>query len=253
MNKTDFVLTMFYDLRLALGLLTRLPIRVDMDRATDRGAKAAWAYPLVGCILGALCAMLASALIALGVPLPLTAGLVLALSVILTGAMHEDGLADSADGLWGGWDRTKRLDIMKDSRVGVYGVCALILAFLLRWGALTEVFQTAALWPALIAAAALSRGAMLGVMAALPHARADGLSSSVGRPSRDTAALGGAVAVLISCLCGYWWLPLVAIAAAVACGAIAKAKIGGQTGDTLGATQQVTEIALLATLAAALA
>jgi len=178
---------------------------------------------------------------------------VIATLVIITGAMHEDGLADSADGLWGGWEKDRRLEIMKDSRIGAYGVLALVLSLGLRWVALAAVTEAGALWPVVIGTAALSRAAMVGVMHALPNARTDGLSRSVGRPPRAAAlvasGIGGAVWLLLSASGG----PLfAAIIAAAACGLIAKAKIGGQTGDTLGATQQITEIVVLLAVVAQL-
>lgn len=233
------------DLPAALGLLTRLPVIVDGDRAMARGAASAWAYPLVGVIVGVISAIATALLIAAGLPTGIVAALVLALSVILTGAMHEDGLADSADGLWGGWDRTRRLAIMKDSHIGVYGVCAIALSLLLRWLALTSVIAMGAYWVILIAVGALSRGAMVMVMATLLPARHSGLGKSVGRPRAETAWLAIAISIGFALLSGYPLLILYVALAALACGLIASAKIGGQTGDILGATQQVTEIVTL--------
>ena len=113
------------DLRLALGLLTRLPLPSTPDMA--RGAQAAWAWPLAGLAPAALAALAMALGSALGVLPGVAAALGLAVSVMVTGAMHEDGLADTADGLWGGWTPERRLEIMKDSRIGAYGVIALIL------------------------------------------------------------------------------------------------------------------------------
>jgi len=121
------------DITAALGLLSRLPVPVDGAKAAARGAAAAWAYPVAGFVIGALMALIASMALWLGLSAPIAAGLALTAGVIVTGAMHEDGLADSADGLWGGWEPAGRLEIMKDSHIGVYGVCALVLSLLLRW------------------------------------------------------------------------------------------------------------------------
>jgi adenosylcobinamide-GDP ribazoletransferase len=244
------------DLAAALGLLTRLPVRVQTARAMARGARAAWAFPLVGVLVGALQALALGALGALGVPVVVTAGLVLALAVVITGAMHEDGLADTADGLWGGWDKARRLAIMKDSHIGTYGVLALGVVFGLRWMALAAVLTgwglgAAAL--ALIVTGALSRAGMVAVMAALPNARGTGLAQSVGRPSRATAAMAIAIAALSALATGHVMLVGVAALAALGCALIARAKIGGQTGDILGATQQFSEMALLIVLASAAA
>lgn len=239
------------DIPAAIGLLSRLPMPVDGHKATARGAEAAWAYPVAGLAIGIVVASVASLALWLGIPGGVAAALALAASVIITGAMHEDGLADSADGLWGGWHRDRRLEIMKDSRIGVYGVTALILAFLIRWLALGP-FVTAGLhWPLILTVAMVSRTGMVGVMALLPHAREEGLSRSVGRPSPATAL----IAVLIAAVPAvyFWNIGVVVIAGIAAlttliCALIAKAKIGGQTGDILGATQQVVEMAVLLTL-----
>lgn len=243
------------DVPAALGLLSRLPISVDTDRATKRGAKSAWAYPIAGLILAMIAGAVAQCAQWLGLPSTLGAGLTLATLVITTGAMHEDGLADSADGLWGGWDKNHRLKIMKDSFIGTYGVLALGLSLLLRWGALTFLLDHGMVWPALLTSAMLSRAGMVSMMAALPHARTEGLSHAVGRPTRHTALIAlaiAAVAALILVQFAAVWVVTTCVLTAFACAAIAKSKIGGQTGDILGATQQLTDITALLTLAALL-
>lgn len=245
MFKHDIRLIAAIDLPAALGLLTRLPVIVDMDKATARGAAAVWAYPLVGVILGVILSAAIPLLLMIGLPGGIVAALVLALSVILTGAMHEDGLADSADGLWGGWTRERRLEIMKDSRIGVYGVCAIGLSLLIRWLALGAIITVGGYWVALIAVGALSRAGMVVLMAALPHARSSGLSHSVGRPPQGPVWLAVALACGFAVLMGMVWLIPVAVMGTVLCGLIARAKIGGQTGDILGATQQVGEMVML--------
>ena len=240
------------DVPAALGLLSRLPVRVDEMRATARAAQATWAYPVVGLVLALIAGCVAQFTLWVGLPAPLVAGLTLAALIIMTGAMHEDGLADAADGLWGGWDAARRLEIMKDSHIGVYGVIAVTLGLGLRWQALTFLVEADALWPTLIATAVLSRAMMVPVMAMLPNARATGLSHSVGRPSHQTAWIAVAIAAGLTLILWQWaalWLFILAALAMLACCAVAKAKIGGQTGDILGATQQVTEITLLTGLA----
>ena len=243
--KHDNALIDRVDLPAALGLLTRLPVVVDGARAVDRGAAAAWAYPLVGVVLGVILTAATAVMIWIGIPAGIVAGLVLAGSIVMTGAMHEDGLADSADGLWGGWDKARRLEIMKDSHIGVYGVCAIALSLLLRWLALVAIVSMGAYWVAFITAGAVSRAAMVVLMAALPNARGGGLSKTVGRPAQGAVWLAMGIAAGFAILCGYPQAILVAFAAGVGCGLIARSKIGGQTGDILGATQQITEIAVL--------
>lgn len=244
------------DVGAAIGLLTRIPVRVDMDRATARGAKAAWAYPIAGLIVGFLVGIVGIGASLLGVPAQLAAALGLAVGIIVTGAMHEDGLADTADGLWGGWDPEGRLKIMKDSYIGAYGVIAIVLSLLIRWMILTTLIDAdGGLWM-IIAIAALSRTAMVVLMTWLPNARTGGLSRAVGRPDKMTAviaaAIGGGFAIIslggtIIIAAG------ITVLATLGCGIIARAKIGGQTGDILGATQQICEMGLGIGLICALA
>lgn len=236
------------DVRTAIGLLTRLPIPKRPIVATRSGA---WAWPVAGLAVGAIGALVGSVALALGLGAGTAAGLCLGAQVVVTGAMHEDGLADVADGFWGGWTKARRLEIMKDSHIGTYGVLALVLAVLLRWLALTALFGTGQ-WAVVIAVAILSRAPTAVLMSALPNARGTGLSHAVGRPS--PAAAGGAVALA----CGLATLflerdvisaSLIAVLMTVAVALVARSKIGGQTGDVLGASQQISEIAMLLALA----
>ena len=240
------------DLATALTLLTRLPMPA---RGEGRGARAAWAYPLAGALVGALSGGLGAVALAAGLPPGVAAGVVLATQAAVTGALHEDGLADLADGAWGGATRERRLEIMRDSRVGSYGALALVLTVGLRWSALATL-PPLGLALAPVAAGALSRAGMAGVMAALPHARPGGLSASVGRPGGLTAGLGAGVALVTAGLAigpaAAFVAALATAAGAAGVAALAWAKLGGQTGDVLGAAQQVGEAAALMALAAAL-
>lgn len=245
----------FSDPFLALALLTRIPVPGWIEIEMNRAARVAWAWPLVGLLVGGAAGGLGWGLLTAGVPSPAAAGLVLSFGVIVTGAMHEDGLADSADGLWGGWDRDRRLEIMRDSRIGAYGVIALILTLGLRWSLLGVLLHPGpSLIATLAAVGAMSRAPMAVLSFALPHARSDGLSATVGRV-RSGSAL---IAALIGCAAmigATGLLPGGLATAAAGLGglgvlAIARAKIGGQTGDILGASQQIVEIAVLLVLAA---
>lgn len=233
-----------------MGLMSRIPVRVDTERATSRSARATWAYPLAGAILGAVAGTVAWGLGSLGLPPMIQAIGALTTSVIITGAMHEDGLADSADGLWGGWTTERRLEIMKDSRTGAYGVIAIALSLIWRTALLSIVIGASNPILLLAALGALSRSAMAPLMAFLPNARKSGLSSAVGAPSRLTAIASAALGLVIA------WpilgpIPcLIAGLTALFWAAIAIRKIGGQTGDILGASQQLTEITALIALAA---
>ncbi|MBL9049259.1 MAG: adenosylcobinamide-GDP ribazoletransferase [Tabrizicola sp.] len=237
------------DLLSAFALLTRLPL----PDHKGTGGSSAWAWPLVGAALGALAATLASAALWLGLTPSVTAVMVLGLLALLTGGLHEDGLSDTADGLFGGWTRERRLEIMKDSRVGSYGVLALVLITLARWSALTALLVFGGHWAALIATGALSRAPMALVMALLPNARGEGLSHSTGRPTTQVALVGASMALAIAVLVA-GWAALPMVAAALGMGVLvsitALRRIGGQTGDILGATQQLAEAACLAVLSA---
>ncbi|MGR3714707.1 MAG: adenosylcobinamide-GDP ribazoletransferase [Shimia sp.] len=233
----------------ALALLTRLPIKARFERS----ARAAWAYPLAGAALAGLSALPTAALLWLGVPAMLAAVFYVAGLVILSGAMHEDGLADTADGLWGGWDKARRLEIMKDSHIGAYGVIALCLSLAARWGAIAVILAASDWAWHLVAVAMVSRAAMPLVMTALPHARAEGLAHAQGRVPRNTALAGLTIATGATFLMVGWTaliLAAVAFVTAALCAATARVKIGGQTGDILGATQQIGEIVMLITLTA---
>jgi len=234
------------DIGVACALLTRLPLPKLPDDAFARQSRAAWAFPLAGVAVAVVAGVTAALLMSMGLPAPAAAGVYLAIQIAATGAMHEDGLADTADGLWGGYDRDRRLEIMKDSAIGTYGVLALVLSVGLRWVAVSALLSTG--FEAMIAAAALSRSVLPLLMTTLPPARPGGLSRSVGAPTMKTSrialGIGGGIAVL---LCGFSVLiPAVLAGLAVyALARIALAKIGGQTGDILGASQQVAEIVLL--------
>lgn len=251
MEKDDIALVNWRDVPAAIGLLTRLPVPVNAAQATARGAKAAWAYPIAGLAVALLLGLIGG--LTDGLLPQVQAAILLAVMVIVTGALHEDGLADTADGLWGGWDKARRLEIMKDSRIGAYGVIALVVTLLLRWICLSVLLAQSDWVYALIAVAVVSRAPMVVLMAVMSNARGAGLSQSVGRPTPATAVLAVGVAAAAALLClGWSGLVLCAFAAiaTACCGAIAQRKIGGQTGDILGASQQISEITLLIVLTA---
>ncbi|MEM7721311.1 MAG: adenosylcobinamide-GDP ribazoletransferase [Pseudomonadota bacterium] len=236
----------------ALTLLTRLPVP-GADGARD--AASAWTWPLVGLVIGGLASLGGWIALMLGLPPAAAAGTALVVGIITTGGLHEDGLADCADGFWGGHTPERRLEIMRDSRIGSYGVLALILGVGLKWVLLTALLDMGALWLAILVPAVLSRGAMAGVMAALPFAREDGLARHVGRPSVTAAASGCLLAtigaVALAGLVGLLAAVFVA-GMSLAVARLSVAKIGGQTGDVLGAVQHLSEITAMAVLVALL-
>ena len=237
-------------------LLTRLPVAA-LVREDVPIARMAWAFPMVGAVVGAIGGAVFVVAIWLRLPPVLAAIATLGAQLLATGGLHEDGLADTADGLGGGRDRARKLEIMRDSRIGAFGAMALMLALAARAGAMVAVVAIGGPWrvaAALVAAGALGRGAMLLPLALSRPARADGLAHGLGE--RGTARLlGGCGLALLACLP----LPLRAALAAVTgtiVGALllngaAARQIGGYTGDTLGATAVVGECLALVGIAAA--
>lgn len=251
------------DFAAATGFLTILPFSWSMARTPDTPpdmTRAARAFPLVGACLGLAAGLVLVLADRLGLPPHGAALLSIAVTLALTGGLHEDGLADSFDGIAGGRTVERRLEIMRDSRIGTYGVLALVVSIGLR-AALLAAYLPGHPWSglfALIAAETISRAAMVHVWATEPAARPDGLASALGTPGGDTAALTRAVAAVMGAIAGTIaagvFATLVALAAAaLATTAIAswsRRRIGGRTGDVLGATQQAAAIAVLLALAA---
>lgn len=237
-------------LLVALGFLTRLPVPPRaFDDAQARTASLAW-YPLVGAILGLLLWGLAALLH--GTPPLLSAALLLLGWVALTGALHLDGLADSADAWIGGLgDRERTLAIMKDPRCGPAGVVALVVLLLLKFAALASL--PPAHGAALLLAPLLARMALTGAFLWLPYVRSGGLGSALAGASRSacltSVALGAA-----ACL-PFGWRGLLALLLAAIVFALWRraclCRLGGFTGDTAGALAEMIEAAVLVGLALA--
>jgi adenosylcobinamide-GDP ribazoletransferase len=256
MLREDF-LHRLADLGACLRFFSRLPVP-QLGRLDDTGAlpdlpRAAAAIPLAGLLIALPAALVGLAAGAAGLPDLLVGLLVVTVLVTPTGALHEDGLADSADGLIGGSTVEKRLSIMKDSRIGTFAGLALILTTLIRASAYGALFSHPAVgFFAVLGGAALSRLAMAALWAALPNARPDGLAARLGRPDAFALAIAaGLTLLLLSPLAVLAGVPSIlaglalAALAAFAFGALARTKIGGQTGDILGATQVLAEAAFL--------
>jgi adenosylcobinamide-GDP ribazoletransferase len=243
----------FTEFAVATAFFTRLPVAPPPCRA-ERIAAAAWAFPLIGAGIGGVAALAFLLLQLLGLGDWPTAVLAVLASILLTGALHEDGLADTADGLIGGHDREQRLAIMRDSRHGTFGVVAIVVGVVLRAAALAGIGEPIHAGLALIAAHAASRAALPVAMLMLAPARADGLGAAAGRP-RTLPAIGALAIGLLMTLAALG--PLrgatafgLAGAAIFASGVLAHRRIGGYTGDILGAFQQIGEIVMLLTAAA---
>ena len=236
----------------AVAFLTRLPIPAGEYEPRVLAQSVVY-FPVVGllvALIGAAVFLLANAL--WGGPVALL--LLLLSSLLVTGAFHEDGLADTVDGLGGGWSTEDKLRIMKDSRVGTYGALALVMALLLKFGGLMSL-------PSEVVPAALVCGHVLGRWAILPLLRyceylggdrgtggsfagaVDGRGLLIGTlPAWILVALCAPVRPLLVILCA---VLLVAV-----CRQVFLSKLGGITGDTLGATNQVVEVGVYLVLAA---
>jgi len=242
------------EFRLAAAFLTRLPLGPSALAGEAPLASASWAFPLVGVVVGLL-GGLAYALAAwLGIPALPAALIAVGVTIAVTGGLHEDGLADTADGFFGAEDRAEKLAIMRDSRTGNFGVLALILSVGLRAAALAAIGSGGRVAAALIAAHAVARGFLPLVLRALEPARADGLGAAAGRPEATTAWLAAGLAVPIALVAldfGGGFVALLAAALVMALGAdVARRQIGGYTGDVLGALEQGGETMVILVAAA---
>jgi len=228
------------EVQLALMLLTRLPAGRLADPAPPL-ASSRWAWPLVGVVVGALVWAVVAGAGAAGLPPGVGALLALGGATLVTGGLHEDGLADYADGAGAGGDRARRLAIMADSRIGTYGALALAFTLGLRVAAVAALAPTLA---QAIAVAVGARAAMLAVQGALPPARPGGLGAAAAARDGWRGPVGLAIGGVALAGAG---LPGLAAGLAMACAAgtlaaHARARLGGQTGDVLGAAQQVAEV-----------
>ncbi len=188
----------------------------------------------------------------LGIPATIGAAWTLAASLLLTGGLHEDGLADTADGFGGGNTPARKLEIMRDSRIGSYGALALMLSLGIRGASVAALRQPEAVFAALVAAGALGRGALIGLLCLLRPVRQDGLGASLGR-IRPLACAAG-LALAIGCAmapggaCGLAAITTASFSTLIVA-ALAWRQIGGYTGDVLGAGEQVVECVVLTILA----
>jgi adenosylcobinamide-GDP ribazoletransferase len=241
-------------LRTAASLLTRVPVGLKSWGHRDLARSVPW-FPVVGGLIGlALSGAYAGLLLVL--PALPAAAVTLGLSLLLTGAFHEDGLADTADALGGGRTRQEVLRILKDPRHGTYGVLAIVMSVVLRIAALATLDGWTAL-AVLPGAHALSRGAAVGLLATVRPATEEGLGASFGSAvSHRDAATSVAAALLIGIVSMGGWVAATASVAGLcswAVGRLAVHRIGGITGDISGAAQQTAEVLLLLFGAAAVA
>jgi len=252
------------DIARAVAFLSRIPMPksafAGYDGKLDRVARA---FPVAGILIGFLPAIVLLLMLCLHADRLMSALVALAVQAIVSGALHEDGLADCADGIGGGRDRDHSLSIMKDSRIGTYGAIALILSFAIRAAAIAAIARGTVPFAAALALPAvgcISRCALVWHWQRLPPAKSDGVAAAVGRPSEgimQTALVSGCLLAALFIWPSLGLLPLVCslLAAGIAVlifGGIVRRALGGHTGDTLGAAAQISEAAALCALAMAL-
>jgi adenosylcobinamide-GDP ribazoletransferase len=253
---------------ICVRFFSRLPVRA-MPGETDLHAAPDFrtvprALPVAALVIALPAVLLLAGLGATGLDPLVIAGVAVAISVTVTGALHEDGLADTADGLFGGRTAERRLDIMKDSRIGSYGAVAIGLSLLLRASTLAAILDAAGVGAgvaALLAAACWSRLEGVLLLASEVPARKDGASAAVGQPSRQTAWIAAWLSLaILAVLAWAGSLPMAGLLlglafariATLGIGRLARRLIGGQTGDIVGAAQQCAEISIYLGLAIAL-
>lgn len=242
-------------LRTAIGFLTRVPVGHVANRPGLLKGAVPW-FPVVGAAIGALQGLVFVGLIS-AVPPLVASSVAVATALLITGAFHHDGLADMADAFGGGWDLEQRLSILKDSRLGTYGTAALTMALIIEVATLSSFDRWRAL-TVLVVAHAVSRAAAVIVMTIAPVV-GDGMGASymseIGWP-QAAAAVGAAAAAtgLAATTSPQWWLAVVMVGAVavatVAVIGLSNRKIGGVTGDVLGATQVITFLVCLVVLSA---
>lgn len=253
------------DLAACLRFYSRLPVPAlpfEPDpHAMPDFSRVVRMLPVAGALIALVPALVLAGTVWLALPAAMCAGLALAASAAATGAFHEDGLADTADGFGGGATRERKLDIMKDSRIGTYGTVAVVLSLGLRWAALTSILAGAGAGAAaacLVGAGAASRTAALWPLATLPAARDEGAAWAAGKPAPVNLTVAAILAVAFCIPAALSAAGPVRTAAALALAALAgfltarlaSRQVGGQTGDVAGAAQQVAEIAMLASFSA---
>jgi adenosylcobinamide-GDP ribazoletransferase len=241
------------DLKIGVLFSTRFPLPHAAPIGGADIARASWALPVIGVLVGGFGALVYWIACYFHLPPLVGAALAVAGTLAATGCLHEDGLADTFDGLGGG-SRERKLEIMRDSRIGTYGACALVLSLVLRVAAVASLAGPGPVALALIAAHAGARATMPLFLYWVPPARPDGLSADAGRPSQTSvlvAALLGFALLLLSLGTARAIVALLSLL--VLLGAMRRLclrQIGGQTGDAAGALEQISEIAVLLTAVA---
>lgn len=249
-------MSLLQDIGSSVQFLSRLPVPgfLTHQNTTDF-TRCTWAFPVAGFIITLPALFVLAITSQTMLPIAVIVTLTLISQVFVTGGLHEDGLADCADGFGGGHTREKKLIIMKDSSIGTYGTLALIFAFLTRFAVLSALLTVsiALAMSAFLASQVLTRGALSLFWHSLPPARTEGLSQSLGQPSKGNTASAVLIAFLGTIIIALPQFPPINLICGLVAAALAlfvfrrlcNRQIGGQTGDTIGAAQIIVEIAFL--------
>lgn len=254
--RRDLFLVLAFFTRLPIGQIGEAPAIPGQETAPPppqaRLAEAARAFPLAGLVVGLLGGVIYWIAVRIGLSNPLAALLAVGATGAMTGALHEDGWADFADGLGARGDRQRKLAAMKDSHIGSFGVLALIFGTAIKIAAVAALKTPERVIPALVAAHVLSRAVLPVVMRMIPLATSQGLGVTAGRPSSagvmSSLGLGLVLAFFAEFLPAAVVIFIAALVAALLVGKIAQRQFGGYTGDVLGAAEQVAEVAVLVNL-----
>jgi len=238
---------------MGLQFYSRLPVAKGKHE-TPNLSNIALALPFTSFIIGVFPALILAIGVTIGLPPLFGASLAIATWVLITGAMAEDAIADSSDGLFGGQTKEKRLEILKDPRHGTYGVSALVIYIALRIFALAAIATHSALIAALvwIAATILARSSALWLTIKLPSARSSGASASIGQLKKSAFFIGMAFAILIAFVLSTPFVGLISFIATIAViiiisffwARLCQQKINGQTGDLIGGLQALLEVGI---------
>ena len=233
---------------IAVQFLTRLPVPQSINSSETDIGKAAAFFPLVGVIVGGGAALVFATLQRI-LPLPASVLCAIIFAAFLTNGFHEDGLADSFDGFGGGWTKDRVLEIMRDSRIGTYGTLALIFVSLSKLTFLLSL-PPGQLWRWLIVAHTAARWTILPLCAWLPYARVEGQGKLVAKQVGALEVVTATIILLLVLILVSWQGALAALLVTtlvtLLSGLYYRARLQGITGDCLGATNQLTEVALYA-------
>lgn len=255
-DPSDDKINLLKDIYLSVVFLTRLPAPGWPEAAARKLSAGMWAFPVAGVLVATIAGLVYAVCDAIGLPVYISALFAVVALIIATGGLHEDGLSDLADGVWGGATPARRLEIMSDSRIGAYGAIALIVSVAGRAAAIATIDQPLFVFGALVASAAVSRAMMPAMMSWGRPAKPDGLGATAGKPDIANCVIALLLAAAIAALAapaGWIFCLTAAAAGAALISWFARRNIGGYTGDVLGAGQQVAELFALTIIASVIA